>query len=204
MTLAVAGQPSDDYDKPRSIVEYDWPSGCRMFPRRACKEEAMATCLDHLKSYLDEKRVNYEVLHHREVFTMPEIASVLHEKGAYVAKVFMAWVDGRLLMLVLPAHAHVDFNRVKSMLSATSARRAREDEFADIFPDCEVGAMPPFGNLYNLQVYIDHALTRVPHLVFQAGSHREAMMIPTSDYLRLVLPMIGDFTQQPKSAQVTA
>jgi Ala-tRNA(Pro) deacylase len=164
----------------------------------------MKTCLEHLEAYLTGSRVEYEILPHREVFTTPAVASELHEKGAYVAKAFIAWSDGKLVMLVLPAHAHVDIDQVKKMLQAKSVRQAREDEFKDIFPDCEVGAMPPFGNLYGVPVYLDHSLSRVPHLVFQAGSHRAALKVLTSDYLRLVLPTIGDFTRQLRLSPETA
>ena len=155
----------------------------------------METCCDRLEQYLTENRVYYEVQEHRQVYTMQEVAAVLHEKGLHVAKVFMAWADGKLVMLVLPAPAHVDFERVKTLLNVREARRAREAEFAHLFPDCDVGAMPPLGNLYNVPVYLDRVLANQPHLVFQAGSHHTTMKVALSDYLQLVKPVIGDFAR---------
>ena len=161
----------------------------------------METCIDRLEQYFTENRVTYEVEEHRQAFTIQEVAATLHEKGSHVAKVFIARTDGQLIMLVLPAPAHVDFDRVKAMLGAETVQRAREVEFAHLFPDCDVGAMPPFGNFYNVPVYIDRWLATQPAIVFQAGSHRETMKIAMSDYLRLTLPTIGDFAQQAEPAQ---
>jgi Ala-tRNA(Pro) deacylase len=156
----------------------------------------MDTCLERLEHYFTENRVYYEVQEHRTAYTIQEVAAALHEKGQHVAKVFIAWADERPLMLVLPAPTRVDLERVKSLLHTPHVRRAREVEFAGIFGDCDVGAMPPFGNLYDVPVYLDRTLADQPYLVFQAGSHRYTMKIAMSDYWRLVKPVIGDFTVQ--------
>ena len=153
----------------------------------------METCLARLEQYLTENRVYYEVQEHRQAFTIQEVAAALHEKGLHVAKVFMAWADGQLIMLVLPAPARVDLDRVRDMLGATEVRRAREAEFARLFPDCDVGAMPPLGNLYDVPVYLDDALADQSTLVFQAGSHRTTLKIAMSDYWRLARPKDGRF-----------
>ena len=160
----------------------------------------MENCLERLKTYFGEHGVPYEIQQHRTAFTAQKVADTLHEKGRYVAKVFIALVDGKLTMLVLPAPARVDYDRMKDWLGAQQVRAAHEDEFQHLFSDCEVGAMPPFGNLYHLPVYLDRSLADVPHLVFQAGSHRETMKIATADYLRLVSPTVGEFALHPHAA----
>jgi len=162
----------------------------------------METCLNRLEQYFIEQRAYYEVQEHRQAFTIQEVAAALHEKGFHVAKVFMAWADGQLAMLVLPAPAQVDLERVKLLLHAQEVRRAHEAEFAHLFADCDVGAMPPLGHLYNLPIYLDRSLVEQPYLVFQAGSHRVTLKVAMSDYLRLAGPVIGDFAihQAVKSA----
>jgi len=121
------------------------------------------------------------------------VAASLHEKGEHVAKVFIATVDGKPVMLVLPAPAQVDLDKVRAVLKAKEARRAREFEFAQLFADCDVGAMPPFGNIYQVPVFIDRSLVDEPYIVFQAGTHHTTMKIAMTDYQRLVNPIIGDF-----------
>jgi Ala-tRNA(Pro) deacylase len=153
----------------------------------------MEACVDRLKQYLTDQHVYFEVQEHRQVYTMQEVAASLHEKGEHVAKVFIATVDGKPVMLVLPAPAQVDLNKVRALLKAKEARRAREFEFAQLFADCDVGAMPPFGQIYQVPVYIDRSLMDEPYIVFQAGTHHTTMKIAMTDYQRLVNPIIGDF-----------
>jgi Ala-tRNA(Pro) deacylase len=153
----------------------------------------MEACVDRLKQYLTDQHVYFEVQEHRQVYTMQEVAAALHEKGEHVAKVFIATVDGKPAMLVLPAPAQVDLDKVRVVLKAKEARRAREFEFAQLFADCDVGAMPPFGNIYQVPVYIDRSLVDEPYIVFQAGTHHTTMKIAMTDYLRLAQPVIGDF-----------
>lgn len=153
----------------------------------------MEACIERLKQYLTDQHIYFEVQEHRQVYTMQEVAATLHEKGERVAKVFIAWADGRPMMLVLPAPSQVDLDRVRSLLKAQEVRRAREFEFAQTFADCDVGAMPPFGNVYQVPVYIDRSLVAEPYIVFQAGTHHTTMKIAMSDYQRLVKPVVGDF-----------
>ena len=154
----------------------------------------MEACVDRLKQYLTDQHVYFEVQEHRQVYTMQEVAASLHEKGEHVAKVFIATVDGKPVMLVLPAPAQVDLDKVRMLLKAKEARRAREFEFAQLFADCDVGAMPPFGNIYQVPVYIDRALVDEPYIVFQAGTHHTTVKIAMSDYQRLASPIIADFS----------
>jgi Ala-tRNA(Pro) deacylase len=157
----------------------------------------MAACLERLKYYLHENQVPFEVQHHRDAFTAQDVAAALHEKGAHVSKVVIAWVDGKIIMLVVPAPEHVDFERVEKLLHAQYARAAREEEFKHLFKDCDVGAMPPFGHLYSLPVYVDQTLTQTAEMVFQAGTHRDTVKMATADYLRLASPTVVDFIVHP-------
>lgn len=160
----------------------------------------MAACLERLKFYLHENHVPFSLQHHREAFTAQDVAAATHEAGAHFAKVVMAWVDGKLIMLVLPAPAHVDFERVERLLHAQYARVAREEEFKHLFKDCDVGAMPPFGHLYNVPVYLDRTLTLQAEIAFNAGTHQDMLRMATADYLRLEAPTQVDFIVHPVSA----
>jgi Ala-tRNA(Pro) deacylase len=149
----------------------------------------MVTCLEQLQRWLREQHIPFSIQHHRQAFTLPEVAVEVHEPAEHVAKVVIAQVDDRLVMLVVPTPEHVDFKRVAKLLHAQSAVAAQEDEFQSRFPDCESGAMPPFGNRYDMPTYIDEALTRTSTLVFQAGTHRDTLKLATEDYLRLAKPV---------------
>ncbi len=157
----------------------------------------MPACLERLKFYLTEAGVPYTVQPHRTAYTAQTVAAEVHEKGEHVAKVVIVKAGQKLVMLVLPAPARVDLERVKQALDVTYAALAREDEFKHVFPDCDLGAMPPFGNLYKLPVYLDRHLAQQPELVLQAGTHQVTMRIPMADYRRLAQPEVGDFILEP-------
>jgi Ala-tRNA(Pro) deacylase len=105
----------------------------------------------------------------------------------------MVRVNGELVMMVLPASSMVDMDRVKSLLPGKGVKLAQEEQFQGLFPDCEIGAIPPFGNLYDLEVYVDAALAEQPHIVFQAGSHVETIRMAYKDFANLVQPKVSDF-----------
>jgi len=128
------------------------------------------------------------------------VAAEVHEAGRHVAKVFVADVDGKLVMLVLPAHYHVDLDRVREHLGADRVARAREEQFGHLFPDCDLGAMPPFGGLYKAPMYIDQSLASAPDIVFQAGSHTDTIKMATSDYLRIAAPKVFRFALETQPA----
>jgi Ala-tRNA(Pro) deacylase len=151
------------------------------------------TVAKKLQALLDEHAVSYHVLKHHERFTSPEIAEALHVPGQELAKVVMLRADGNLRMAVLPSNLYVDLPSFADACGAKEAVLATEEEFQGTFPDCEVGAMPPFGNLYDLEVYVDHSLTRDRQIVFEAGSHHEAIKLAYEDFARLVRPTIADF-----------
>jgi len=146
-----------------------------------------------LERYLREEGVSFETMIHSVAYTAQEVAAAQHTPGRQLAKVVLADADGQLVMLVLPASYRVDFPKLKSALKAKKVRLAMEEEFAGTFTDCEVGAMPPFGNLYEVPVYADGSLSNVREIVFKVGSHTTSMKMRFSDYERLVEPGIADF-----------
>jgi len=146
-----------------------------------------------LKSYLDKNKVDYHVLYHQRVYTAQEVAATQHISGKELAKVVMVKVDSELVMMALPAGSMVDMDKLKRLFRPKGAKLAREEEFQGLFPDCEIGAMPPFGNLYDLQVYVDTSLAEQPHIVFQAGSHVETIRMVYRDFANLVQPKVVDF-----------
>ena len=146
-----------------------------------------------LKTYLEENGVDYQVLYHPRVYTAQEVAAAQHVSGKELAKVVMIKVDKELAMMVLPASRMLDMDKLKRVFQGRRTKLALEEEFQGLFPDCEIGAMPPFGNLYDLQVYIDTALADQPHIVFQAGSHVETISMAYSDFANLVQPKVADF-----------
>jgi Ala-tRNA(Pro) deacylase len=152
------------------------------------------TMSKRLKDYLEKNRVRCETGYHQEVYTAQEIAAAQHVPGKEMAKVVMVKAGGKMVMLVLPASFQVDMKKLKAALQCKKVGMAKEKEFEELFPDCEIGAMPPFGNLYNLEVWVDTVLTEDPSIVFQAGSHVETLKIKYSDYARLVSPKVGDFS----------
>ena len=159
------------------------------------------TCRERLERYFRENGVRYDVQSHPEVYTAQEVAAVEHIPGRLMAKVVLAMVDGTLAELVLPAPSRIDIPKLKAALNARDARLAREQEFAHVFTDCEVGAMPPFGNLYNVPVIVDRAMAEDPKIVFNAGTHRETMAVAYKDFERLVSPRTVEFTATTPSAR---
>jgi Ala-tRNA(Pro) deacylase len=150
-------------------------------------------CKDRLESYLRDNRVSFETHHHPTAFTAQEVAASEHTPGRMVVKVVMVLADGELVMLAMPAPYQADLDRVGEVLGATEVRLANEEEFASAFPDCEVGAMPPFANLYDLAVYADEALAEDETIVVQAGTHTDTMRLRYADFERLVEPTVARF-----------
>ena len=153
------------------------------------------TCLRRLQEYLDANHMPHEVLSHEEAYTAPEIAHTLHVSGKMLAKVVMVKADERFVMAVLPSNWKIDFDRLKEAVSSSRVRLATEDEFKGLFPDCEIGTMPPFGNLYGIDVYVDQSLTEDETIVFQAGTHFGAIKLRYEDFANLVHPKVAEFHQ---------
>jgi Ala-tRNA(Pro) deacylase len=150
-------------------------------------------CKERLEKLLGDNGVMFQEMTHPTAYTAQEIAAEQKVPGKQVAKVVMVMADGKHLMVVIPASYRIDFTKLKSALGAKDIRLAKEEEFSSLFPDCEAGAMPPFGNLYNVPAYVDRVLTEDPEIVFNAGTHRDTMKIAYKDYARLAQPIVADF-----------
>jgi Ala-tRNA(Pro) deacylase len=147
-----------------------------------------------LQEFLDAQGTAYEVLTHTPAYTAQEVAAAQHVPGREVAKVVVARAGARFVMAVLPAPCRLDLHKLAHALPEGDARIATEEEFARLFPQCEVGAMPPFGNLFGLAVYVDESLTHDRQIVFQAGTHTQTVRMKYDDFARLVAPTVGDFS----------
>jgi Ala-tRNA(Pro) deacylase len=152
-------------------------------------------CKDRLVAYLHANQVPFVIQHHRIAYTAQDVAASEHLPGQLMAKVVMAVADSALIMLVLPANHRADLTRVRAALGASAVWLADESDFASRFADCAIGAMPPFGNLYDLPVYVDLTLTKDPAFVFQAGTHSDTMQIRYADFARLVKPTVVDIAR---------
>jgi len=154
-------------------------------------------CQEQLEEYLCDNNVMYQVQHHPQAFTAQSIAECEHISGKKVAKSVIVIADGKETLLALPATCRVDLERVRTCLGARDVRLAHENEFQTSFPGCEVGAMPPFGNLYNLPVLVEKSLTTQDTIVFPCGTHTETMSLKYADFERLVHPQVGEFALRP-------
>jgi len=143
-----------------------------------------------LKEFLDSHQVKYVSLTHSPAFTSQEIAAAAHVSGKQLAKTVIVKVDGQLVMVVLPAHDQVNFDKLRDVMGAAGIDLASESEFKDKFAGCEVGAMPPFGNLYNMPVFLSSQLSHQGHILFNAGSHSELVQLTFDDFERLVKPKV--------------
>jgi Ala-tRNA(Pro) deacylase len=147
-----------------------------------------------LKKFLDENKVKYTVLKHSPAYTAQEIASTAHIKGKELAKTVMVKMDGRLAMAVLPASYRIDLNELQKAAGAKKLNIASEKDFKDLFPECETGAMPPFGNLYDMEVFVAASLSEDEHIAFNAGTHTELIQLSYADFERLVKPKVAEFS----------
>ena len=149
--------------------------------------------LSKLREFLDKQKIQYEVLSHRQAFTAQEVAQAQHVRGSELAKVVMLRSGGQFVMTVLPAPYRVDLDRARTAAGKSDLVFATEQEFQGLFPQCEAGAMPPFGNLYGLPVYVDQTLTADEHIVFNAGTHTQTVKMKYADFARLVQPKVCSF-----------
>jgi Ala-tRNA(Pro) deacylase len=151
-----------------------------------------------LKELFDEAKVSYEVYNHPLAYTAQEIAQRQHFSGDQMAKVVMLEVDKRLVMAVITASQKVHLMTVRASLDAAEVRLATEDEFVSRFPDCEIGAMPPFGNLFGLPVYVDPAVTQDESIYFNAGNHVQTVRIRYDDFEKLAAPQVVRLAEEKK------
>jgi Ala-tRNA(Pro) deacylase len=146
-----------------------------------------------IKEYLDANQIRYVTITHSPAYTSQKTAASAHVPGKELAKTVIVRVDGQLAMAVLPGSYQVDFGLLKEAVGASKVELASEDDFRDKFPDCEVGAMPPFGNLYDMPVYVAQTLAEDDEIAFNACSHTELIRMSYEDFSRLVEPTIVRF-----------
>ena len=147
-----------------------------------------------LKAFLDQNNVKYVSIVHSPAYTAQEVAASAHITGKELAKTVIVELDGKMAMAVLPANRIILLQDLRDVTGSDQVRFASEDELAALFPDCETGAMPPFGNLYGMEVYVAESLTDQNEIAFNAGSHTEVMKLAFSDFDRLVHPKVLAFT----------
>ena len=146
-----------------------------------------------LKEFLDSNKIKYVSIKHSPAYTAQEIAASAHISGKNLAKTIMVKIDGKMAMAVLPANSLVDIDLLKDATGSGYVELAGEKEFQDSFPGCEVGAMPPFGNLFNFPVYVAEILTKDEEIAFNAGTHTELIKLKYEDFNKLVKPVVLRF-----------
>jgi Ala-tRNA(Pro) deacylase len=166
-----------------------------------CEEDAMSMSR-RIQDYLFSHEVNYVSFDHEQAFPAREVARTLHVSGEDFAKAVVLHSDGRLLMAVLPASCRLDLHKLKEAVGAKHLELAPESELAKLCGDCELGAFPPFGNLYGMATVVDHSLSWSENIVFNAGTHTDAIRMKYSDYAKLVKPRIARFSERPVSCGV--
>ena len=144
--------------------------------------------------FLDKSAVPYQVSEHPPAFTAQQMAAVEHEPGQFVAKPVIVKADGKCIMCVLSACCKINLGELKDQLGADSVELAEEAQIGTMFDDCELGAEPPFGNLYDLPTVMDKSLEKDDHIKFQAGTHEEAISMSMDDYRKLVKPKVLEFS----------
>jgi Ala-tRNA(Pro) deacylase len=151
--------------------------------------------VEKLRTFLDENHVRYVTISHSRAFTAQEVAVSAHIPGKELAKTVIVRVDGRLAMVVLPAPEMINIQGLGAATGAKTVVLASETEFSSLFPNCEVGAMPPFGNLWDLPVFVDQHLRQNERIAFNAGSHTELVQLAFADFERLVRPTVLEFAE---------
>jgi len=147
-----------------------------------------------LVEYLTQNNVTFELKEHPSAFAAQDVAFKAGIPGRLFAKTVLVKLDGDMAMAVLPADSRVDFHLLRETAGADTISLAVEDEFEKLFPDCELGAMPPFGQMYGMEVFVAGSLIRADTITFNAGTHTETLTMPFWEFERLVEPRIGYFT----------
>jgi len=147
-----------------------------------------------LKEFLDREKIKYVSIVHSTAYTAQEVAASAHITGKELAKTIIVELDGKMAMAVLPANRKIVLQDLREVTGSEEVKFASEEEFKKKFPDCETGAMPPFGNLYGMEVYVAESLTDNEEIAFNAGSHTEVIKLAYKDFERLVRPKVVSFT----------
>ena len=156
---------------------------------------------ERLRSFLESRHAEFTHTTHPKAFTAREVAQAEHLPPREVAKTVVVRGDGAYHMIVIPASRLVDLHEVRTALGLSQVRLATEDELGKIFPDCELGAMPPLGPLYGVAVYLDGLLAGQPTLAFNGGTHRDEIHMTTAEFRRLVDPRIVSLAREPALSQ---
>jgi Ala-tRNA(Pro) deacylase len=151
-----------------------------------------------LKQFLDDNKIEYITITHSEAYTAQQVAAYSHTPGKEMAKTVVVKLDDKLALAVLPASYQIDFKLLKKTSRAKKASLVPEDDFRNLFPDCEIGAMPPFGNLYDMDVYSTESLSEDEEIAFNAGTHTELIRMSYKDFERLVKPKTIRFSQRKR------
>jgi len=150
--------------------------------------------LAKIKQYLDQNNVPYQVILHEEVYTAQELAQALHVPGKELVKVIILRADDRYCMAILPSIRKIDLSALQTQLHAAALSIATEQELKALFPETEIGAMPPFGHLSSMEVWVDVILTTDEYITFNAGTHYEAIRMHYADFERLTQPHVAPFS----------
>jgi Ala-tRNA(Pro) deacylase len=151
-----------------------------------------------LKKFLDDNNIKYISIKHSSAYTSQEIAASAHIPGKEIAKTVIIKIDGKMAMAVIPGSYKADLHLLRDMLEVNNVRLASEYEFVDKFPGCEIGAMPPFGNLFDMEVFVAGSLAEDEEIAFNAGSHTELIKLAYKDFERLVHPKVMEFSYLSK------
>lgn len=151
-----------------------------------------------IEGYLEAQGVDFEVIDHPLAYTAQEEAAASHIPGRRWAKTVEVLLDGQPVICAVPATRRLDLDKLRAATGAAAATLASEGELADLFPDCELGAMPPFGNLYGQTTFVDEELRESERIAFHAGDHRSAIEMAYSEFERLVEPVPGEFSAPPR------
>ncbi len=150
--------------------------------------------LRKLRDFLDKNNVEYEIIKHPETYTAQETAEVAHISGTHIAKTVIVKIDDDMAMAVLPANQKVILQELREITGADHVQFAAEEEFEDMFPGCELGAMPPFGNFYGMEVFVAPSLSKDNEIIFNGGTHRDLVKMSYQDFERLVEPQVLSFS----------
>jgi len=189
----------DTEDKSLRFSQMVFPVGCS--PYLGCEgpvyfyfRNGEVMSAEKLKEFLDHEHAKYVTIAHPGAYTAQEVAESAHVPGKEMAKTVVVEMGGRMVMAVLPANRKLDLAGLREVAGNAKARLATEDEFKELFPDCEVGAMPPFGNLYGMEVYVASPLAEDEEIAFNAGSHTELIRMPFEQFQRLAHAKVAEFT----------
>jgi len=147
-----------------------------------------------LKEFLDQEKIKYVSILHSTAYTAQEVAASAHITGRELAKTVIVQLDGQMAMAVLPANRKIVLQDLREVTGSDQVKFASEEQFREKFPECETGAMPPFGNLYGMEVFLAESLTRNNEIAFNAGTHTEVIRMRFEDFERLVQPKVVSFT----------